>query len=111
MPFGQYKGMPLSEVDSDYLEWVLTIARPALRAAVEAELHRRDALDAVDAAAPDADTLRAAEQIVQLGFRQVAQRCHPDVGGTDTAMRHALQAREWLTATLTTQPLALSSAT
>lgn len=37
-----------------------------------------------------------ASQLVELGFRTLAQRVHPDRGGTDAAMRDAIAARDWL---------------
>ena len=45
MPFGKYKGTPLSEINSGYLHWLSTKVEewhPPLRAAIEAERARRD---------------------------------------------------------------------
>lgn len=43
MPFGRFKGEPLAEVPTDYLQWLLSLddLRPELRSAVMAELKTR----------------------------------------------------------------------
>jgi hypothetical protein len=45
MPFGRYKGQPLSEIPESYLLWVwheAEASKPWLKAAVMAELERRE---------------------------------------------------------------------
>ena len=96
VPFGRYKGLRLCDVPDDYLEWLSTVAKPPLRAAVDAELARRDAYLCL----PAPDVVDAAEAIVQRGFRVVALDVHPDHGGDAELMRAALQARDWLLGTL-----------
>jgi len=43
MPFGKFKGSPITEVKIDYLRWLTTTElHPPTRAAVEKELRRRE---------------------------------------------------------------------
>ncbi len=47
LPFGKYKGRPLSELPDAYIEWCLenlTELRPAYRLALQGELDRRHAI-------------------------------------------------------------------
>jgi hypothetical protein len=93
MPFGRFKGLLLEELPDAYLRWLTTIRlRSPLQEAVEAERRRRlEAASMMPSACPP----RAAE-LVELGFRTAARRHHPDVGGTDEAMREIIEARDWL---------------
>ena len=44
MPFGKHRGMPLAEVDGDYLHWLLTLENlsDTLRRGVQEELRERE---------------------------------------------------------------------
>lgn len=50
MPFGRFRGCPLSMIPTDYLDWLdlLPDLRPRLRAALDAELLRRSAPHAAE---------------------------------------------------------------
>jgi hypothetical protein len=90
MPFGKYRGRPLTAVDDKYLEWLCSIdLREPLLSAVVAEIDRREAMDATDAPPAVAD-------IITVGFRTLAQRAHPDHGGDTATMRALLEGRAWL---------------
>ena len=55
MPFGKYKGTPLTEIDSGYLHWLtdnIEEWHPPLRAAVEAERARRKGVPSPAPATP-----------------------------------------------------------
>lgn len=81
MPFGKFRGSPLSELPDGYLEWLgsLDNLREPLRSGVHAELRRRQAVPA--------DEIRAlADDVVTTGFRVLALKCHPDTGGDTTVM-------------------------
>jgi uncharacterized protein (DUF3820 family) len=102
MPWGKYRDKPLAEVPLSYLAWCLEqgYPRPALRAAIAAELAVRLNLPRPDPPPPPGPVpvprQPAARDIVRAGFRSAAGRAHPDHAGSDTAMREILAAREAL---------------
>lgn len=77
-PFGTHKGLPMSAVPREYLEWYLR-ENETLMKHCRAELERRDALE-------DA-TQSMAERILQAGYRSLAKQLHPDLGGDPTEFR------------------------
>jgi hypothetical protein len=91
MPFGKYREQLLTEIPSDYLEWVLEEVnpRPGLRAAIEQELDSRR-----DKKEPDDWKLIAQafqngrhalskelERLVTDWQREASMRFHPDKAG------------------------------
>lgn len=106
MPWGRFRGVPLDEIDGDYLCWVATEAdatRPGLRADVEAELARRrrrqDPPPPPSRRKPCPD-IAIATEIVTTGQRALAKRHHPDVGGDTTMMQRVNAVVDWLKAVL-----------
>ncbi|HXH20483.1 MAG TPA: DUF3820 family protein [Dehalococcoidia bacterium] len=101
MPFGRWRGHPLRELPTSYLAWLWDEAdlREPLAGAVRAELARRLGLEAetriVPRRPPEA-LLPAVREIVRVGYREVARRAHPDVGGDAGLMRDVNGARDWL---------------
>jgi uncharacterized protein (DUF3820 family) len=81
MRFGKYKGLPLIEVDDDYLEWLVTVARPSLKKAVLVELERRGLRS------PDRDGLTPIGEIIQHWWREMVLTHHPDRGGDAEIMK------------------------
>lgn len=106
MPFGKHRGKLLSDIPTDYLEWLMTIdLRMGLREAVEAEVRkRRQGQERSWAAAgpvvvPE-NVRQAVLEIVHAGFAAASLKHHPDHGGSNDRMRELLEARSWLATTL-----------
>jgi hypothetical protein len=105
MPWGKHRNRPIDEIESSYLAWALENAArldATLRTAIRLELARRfspppspPSSNHWRAACPDA---RLATDIVALGFKQLAKRLHPDVGGNTRTMQVLNAAAEWLKA-------------
>lgn len=97
MPFGTHKGKPFSELPDDYLAWVLTIARPPLRTAVQEEQRRRTAgysgRKAVASRCPAPDV---ALELVGAGLKRLAFKHHPDTGGEHETMIQVTAVADWL---------------
>jgi hypothetical protein len=101
MPFGRFKGAPLRALPEPYLAWLLgpTInLREPLRSHVLAEAERRNAEAHRAAEPPPAVSVDGgvAEKLVETGFRVLAKRVHPEVGGASEDMRALIEAREFL---------------
>jgi Putative quorum-sensing-regulated virulence factor len=77
-PFGTHKGLPMSEVPREYLEWYLR-ENELLMKQCRAELERRDTLEEA--------TQSMAERIIQAGYRALAKQLHPDLGGDPAQFR------------------------
>jgi hypothetical protein len=82
--FGKYKDWDLQDVPDDYLSWLVETQRKTV-AEYEAEQTRRQTLQEA--------RLGWAERIVQVGFRTLAQQCHPDHGGDNESMRQVIAAQ------------------
>jgi hypothetical protein len=82
MPFGKYRGEPVSQLDTGYLTWLLENVplRGALLSAVEQEVEARGFMRDVTLRirASDADLAR---RVFDSGFRAVVKAVHPDAGG------------------------------
>lgn len=87
LTFGKYSGMDLKDVPRDYVEWLREARRKDLTE-YEAELERRDLVE-------QAKTTML-ERIVAEGFKSLAKKCHPDMGGTDSEFRELKSAHEQL---------------
>jgi hypothetical protein len=99
MPFGKYRGLPLSEIPDCYLRWLSTIDLSGwLAEAVQAELDVRMGLPPRRAGGEDAgaDVRSMAAEIVERGYRAAARVHHPDLGGSNDAMRLVTEARAYL---------------
>jgi hypothetical protein len=112
MPWGKFRGEPLEAIPTSYLAWVLesaTAPSPALVRGIKQELAKRFDLTAesrpplggASVVAVPVTLRESIDNIVTTGFRAVAQRMHPDHGGTSQAMRTALEARAFLRRALT----------
>ena len=85
--WGKHKGQHIADIPADYLEWLIESSRATI-AQLEAELDRR--------AMAEQASLPWAEKIVQAGFKELAKRVHPDVGGNTATMTELNNAREAL---------------
>ena len=95
MPFGKFRGWGLEDLPRDYLLWLKS--RPNLREPLRgcvtfewarglAELREPDWRDA-DALHIEPSERELFRQVVDAGYRQLALRFHPDVGGRAADMR------------------------
>jgi hypothetical protein len=98
MPFGKYKGHPLDELDDSYLSWLYSLddLRPPPRDRVQEEFFRRRRNDASRFIPGNSRPPERARELVDAEFKTLAKIHHPDVGGSDAAMRESLEARAWL---------------
>jgi len=105
MPFGKYRGWDLRDLPEDYLDWLegLPDLRNPLARAVCCEVSRRQQEQEPHEALqrqPDAGTMAAAGELVAAGYRELAKRNHPDVGGDTATMQAVNAAAAWLRAHL-----------
>lgn len=93
MPFGLHKGKLLEDIPLDYLKWIsqnLALS-PSLGPFVRRELERRGMIEG--GSLRNEATRTMAFAIIQSGFRSLAKKLHPDVGGSDKEMRLLQTAR------------------
>jgi hypothetical protein len=104
--FGKFRGRPIDDVPTAYLEWLLDTVEwlePWQHHAIEAELAdrrgetRRDSdFSRSVATLPFAVSLGRARDVVQAGWRQLARAAHPDVGGSTATMEEINATSDWL---------------
>ena len=108
MPFGKHRGMALTLIPEDYLEWLTRLPDLPLwlHRAVECELEARSTARHQRQTPPRA-TVRGvcpdpalASDIVSNGLRQLARRHHPDAGGDHETMVRLNNCADWLLARL-----------
>jgi Putative quorum-sensing-regulated virulence factor len=93
MPFGKFKGLPVSELPDDYLDWLSEIElREPLRTAVEQEIEARRAIETL----PAVEIRNVAVEIISAGLRSLSLKRHPDAGGSHEAMVRLNAAHHWL---------------
>ena len=99
VPFGKYRGRLLSELPNDYLEWLYSRQniREPLRSQVDAEYERRRINEEERGTElVPGELLAMAEEVVKIGFRNLARRYHPDSGGSHERMTELNRAVEFL---------------
>ena len=99
MPFGKHKGQPFSEIPPDYFRWLLRqdwIEQwPDLREDIEDYLSskRNQRQQAPPWSGPPQLQLTTANEradfkmILNLGYRALAKKYHPDTGGSTETMK------------------------
>ena len=96
IPFGKFKGTFLCDLPSDYLAWLQTIElRNPLRAAICAEANTRR-LNTESRDFSSAPYIVAVDELVSAGFKSLAKKYHPDIGGTHEKMIEITHAAEWV---------------
>ena len=95
MPFGKYRGVMVSELPFNYLQWLtgIELLEP-LRTVVQNEYDDR-LLDQSRSEDPTID-YRVIDEIVSAGVRSLARTYHPDVGGDHHKMTAVNTAADWL---------------
>jgi Family of unknown function (DUF6009)/Putative quorum-sensing-regulated virulence factor len=78
VPFGKYKGRPMSEVPTDYLHWNVEAQQQQLKSFLD-EIEHRESLEVTK--------ISWAEQIIQSGYRTLTLKHHPDRRGNNGDMR------------------------
>ncbi len=119
MPFGKWRGTLLTDIDVQYLNWLLTIdLRPRLRAEVAAEVQRRRDERENERRWRNWEQNRAGEEqqrratadlpktrdvdgamalaIITRGYRSLSLEVHPDRGGDPEQMKRVNAAATWL---------------
>ena len=94
LKFGKYRGMPIEDVPTEYLEWMLDTNQRMI-ATIEQELDRRKLSEEAE--------LSWIEKVIRSGYRELAKKHHPDVGGSEDEMRQVVAAVEYLRE-ISTQP-------
>jgi len=92
MPFGKHKGLPISSLPTDYLEWLATLGDLSgwLRAAVNQELASRNGESAATA-------LVTVRSVANDWYRRLAREFHPDKrGSSNEAMKAVNRGRKLL---------------
>lgn len=97
MSFGKFKGVELDDLPESYFLWLCSLdnLRRPLREEVQREYERRYVSSGADSSSV-AEVPHLVPSLIESGFRVLARKHHPDVGGTDQAMRDVLDARQWL---------------
>ena len=95
MPFGKHRGVLIQELPDDYLEWLRSLddLRKPLRQAVEREWNCRQAREeeSRQTATNFGSGLNAGDrlllgEVLRTGYRALALKYHPDVGGAAETM-------------------------
>lgn len=104
MPFGKHAGWLIEDLPDDYLVWLYENAdlKGWLNHAIDAEFDRRFPprpevkIILVQQLRLDARTRSVCSKLIEAGYRHLALKNHPDVGGTHAAMKAINQAIEIL---------------
>lgn len=94
--FGKYRGWELEEVPGSYLAWMAdNMQRTSLREVARGELRRRvGAKQTPDYQPQQLDPIT--REMIEAGFRIIAKKYHPDLGGDVRKMQEINLAMERL---------------
>jgi hypothetical protein len=102
MPFGKHKGRPISTLPDSYLAWLTSLPdlREPLRSEVEREIEwrtgARESSSSPSSYASPCPSPELASDLIAAGFKNLAKRLHPDVGGSHEKMLLLNNIAEWL---------------
>src|SRR5438874_1951481 len=85
--FGKYKGESISSVPSEYLQFLIDSAVTTIEECKQELTRRESAAEA---------TLPWVQRVVESGYRELARRHHPDIGGSNEEMQQLNAAVEAL---------------
>jgi hypothetical protein len=107
MPFGRWKGVPVTDLPDDYLQWLVDEVdmQPWLDRAVRAEYASRQGTQAhtpLIHRLPVGASIEMALRLVDAGRRALARAHHPDAGGDHETMTTVNTSADWLTELLAT---------
>lgn len=95
IPFGKFKGTFLCDVPDDYLAWLQTIElRDPLRAAIFAEAKEREFEH--NNQINNVPQIVVVDELVSAGFKSLAKKYHPDIGGSHEKMIEITNAPDWV---------------
>lgn len=98
MPFGKFKGYPVSELPREYLEWLQSNVdlRGRLASAVAEALGESEDGALYPATDLPPELKPVVHEIVSVGYRMLALKVHPDQGGDHKDMTKLNRAKDWL---------------
>src|SRR4051812_3952543 len=101
IPFGKYSGIEVCALPDDYIFWLSSLVdlRAPLRSAVQSEYRARfeDTSDERHSLRQlPAEVQKVASELIDTGYRGLAKKFHPDVGGSHEGMLLLVRAKEWL---------------
>ena len=102
MPFGKHKGRPIATLPDSYLEWLTSL--PDLREPLASEVAReiewraggRESSASPWSYASPCPSPELASDLITAGFKILAKKLHPDVGGNHEKMLALNSVAEWL---------------
>src|SRR6185295_3164892 len=91
--FGKFRNCELETVPEDYLCWMVdNMDRESLRELARGELERRAAVRQQTTIVGSFDAITL--EMIEAGYRVLAKRFHPDVGGDSRKMQQLNEAME-----------------
>ena len=94
IPFGKYRGTPVTELPFDYLQWLTSIELlEPLRTEVQKEYGKRLCDQSQYEGLIDLEVI---DEIISAGVRSLARTHHPDAGGDHDKMVAINNAADWL---------------
>lgn len=121
MPFGRHKGEDLADIDPSYLTWVLSnidVKEPLKQEIIDtleeqgiivtpdmmfdSGTQQKGKFDnssfktAVSYLNPNSDMKKILRELIDLGYKGVAKRVHPDKGGSKEDMQALNDVKDWL---------------
>ena len=94
LTFGRYKGASIEDLPDDYVDWLSSIdlRNEQLRHAVAEEQQRRIFFQENRGRV----TRRLIDELVSAGLRSMAQKYHPDHGGSTERMQLLNVCADWI---------------